>query len=210
MSEFERAIGEVLEEVPENEDALHTSLDGEVVEDRRQVPLDVAFDMLKNERRRHVLRYLLHNGGTTSLSELAESLAAIENGKSKKLITSQERKRVYVGLYQCHLPKMDDAEVISFDRNRGTVELDSNAVDLYQYLQNSHETTGDWDGFFLSVAGLGVVILVGSYLVGYLNQFTAVLTSLIVIAGVSLGVLLQRRQKNSKDLLGEVTLAMDQ
>jgi hypothetical protein len=210
MSEFERAVGEVLDKVPENEDALRSSLDGEMAEERQQVPLDVAFDMLKNERRRHVLRYLLQNGGTTSLSDLAESLAAIENGKPKKLITSQERKRVYVGLYQCHLPKMDDAEVISFDRNRGTVELDTNAVDLYRYLHDSHETPGDWDGYYLSVAGLGVVILVGSYLVGYLNQFTAVLTSMIVISGVALGVLLQRRQNYSEDLLGKVDLAKDQ
>jgi len=37
-------------------------------------------------------------------------------------LTSRERKRVYVGLYQCHLPKMDGVGVIEFDKNRGTIE----------------------------------------------------------------------------------------
>jgi len=62
----------------------------------------------ENKRRRRVLQYLLDVDDEITLDVLAERIAAEENGKDIKQISSQERKRVYVGLYQCHLPKMDD------------------------------------------------------------------------------------------------------
>ena len=79
---------------------------------------DVLFDILKNERRRRALEYLREEP-TTTLSDLAEHVAALENDKSVRELTSSERKRVYVGLYQCHLPKMADAGVIQWSTDTG-------------------------------------------------------------------------------------------
>ncbi|MFB6358651.1 MAG: hypothetical protein ABEJ96_06540, partial [Thiohalorhabdaceae bacterium] len=52
------------------------------------------------------------------LGDLAEHIASIENDKPEVALSSTERKRVYVALYQCHLPKMDDIGVIDFDEDR--------------------------------------------------------------------------------------------
>ena len=94
--------------------------------EERELEFDQIFDILKNQRRRHVLRYLEGADGEVRLGELADQIAAWENGKTVSQITSQERKRVYVGLYQCHLPKMDDMDVVEFNKPRGLIDCGKN------------------------------------------------------------------------------------
>lgn len=96
---------------------------------------DVIFGLLSNRRRRGILQYLAANGPETTLNDLAAEIAARENDTEIELLTSQQRKRVYVALYQVHLPKMDDADVIDFESTRGTVEIRPNAAQLYRYLE---------------------------------------------------------------------------
>jgi len=95
---------------------------------------DVIFELLKVRRRRLVLLYLDENDGVASVGTLAEHVGALENDKSEQALSSDERKRVYIALYQCHLPKMDDAGVIDYDQARGTVELTGAADCLFPYL----------------------------------------------------------------------------
>ncbi|WP_318569336.1 DUF7344 domain-containing protein [Salinigranum marinum] len=111
-----------------------------------EIATDTLFELLKNQRRRDALDYLKTNGGRATLSDMAEHIAAKENdlpieeiaAKENDLpieeITSKQRKRVYIGLYQCHLPKLATAGVVGFDKNRGTIELRSLAARLYPYL----------------------------------------------------------------------------
>ncbi len=108
------------------------------------LPKDVIFGLLSAHRRRRVLEYLAEYGDQTTLSDLADHIAALENDTEARLLSSQERKRVYVALYQCHLPKMDDADVIDFDQSRGTVERRPTANQLYFYLGlDPTATSGD-------------------------------------------------------------------
>lgn len=95
---------------------------------------DVIFSLLSVERRRRVLTYLAGNGGKTTLSDLAEHIAAVENNTEICLLSSQQRKRVYINLYQGHLPKLADADVIDYDQSRGTVKRRPNADLLYPHL----------------------------------------------------------------------------
>ena len=97
---------------------------------------DVIFGLLKNQRRRDTLRFLRDHGESSTLSELAEHIAAKENDIEVRQLSSDQRKRVYIGLYQCHLPKMDSAGVIDFDKNRGDVEMREPAEQLLPYLQD--------------------------------------------------------------------------
>lgn len=101
----------------------------------RGLPKDVVFGLLSAKRRRRVLEFMAENGDETTLSDLADHIAALENDTEIRLLSSQQRKRVYVALYQCHLPKMDDADVIDFDHSRGTVERRPEADQLYAYLE---------------------------------------------------------------------------
>ena len=118
------------------------------------IPLDVVFDLLSNSRRRHVLRYLLTESPSTTLGDLAEYIAGIENEKPEQALSSAERKRVYISLYQSHLPKMDEAGVINFENDRKTVELTENAEAVTRFLpeQIENEPAGPTQGWLSSVS----------------------------------------------------------
>ena len=108
-------------------------------EQRSDLSKDVIFDILSNHRRRYVLIYLNQNRGHGTLSEAAEWIAGRENDVDAGVPSSKQRKRVYVSLYQSHLPRMDDVGIIEFESDRGEIELCRPATDLFQYL----ETTDD-------------------------------------------------------------------
>jgi DNA-binding transcriptional ArsR family regulator len=152
------------------------------------LPLDQVFEILKNRRRREVLHYLNDHDGTATLSDLAEHIAALENDTTVAAISSSQRKRVYVGLYQCHLPKMDDMNIVDFEQNRGTIELASNAGQLDQYLED-RSAGRDWAPIYLGLAALAGGLLVAAYLGA--AQFgltpTVVLVGLIVGTGCCAG-----------------------
>lgn len=100
--------------------------------------LDTTYELLKNRRRRDVLEYLRAHDGEGTLSDLAEEIAARENSIEVSQLSGAQRKRVYIGLYQAHLPKMDSAGVIDFDKNRGTVVLREEAKQLFPYCDGEH------------------------------------------------------------------------
>lgn len=85
------------------------------------VDLGIAMDILRNARRRTVLERLVTTDATQTLDALAAHVAAVENGCRPTELSDDQRKRVYVGLYQAHLPKMDDAGVVVFDDGRITL-----------------------------------------------------------------------------------------
>ena len=132
------------------------------VQSDEELPLDEVFTVLKNQRRRYVLRYLRDSDAPVSLGDVAEQIAAWENDKELRQISSSERKRVYVGLYQCHLPKMDDMRVVSFNKPRGIIELDDNASSAYEFLDMAEKTNEPPRQVFsvaLSLAGAVVLSL---------------------------------------------------
>jgi Mn-containing catalase len=108
-------------------------------EEAAQLSKDTLYELLKNSRRRESLRFLFERGETTTLSDVAEHVAAKENDTEVRLLSSAERKRVYIGLYQCHLPKMDRAGVIDFDKDRGNIELTAAADQLRRHLYEADE-----------------------------------------------------------------------
>lgn len=120
--------------------------------------------ILKNRRRREVLRYLAQSGQATTLDALARHIAAKENGIDERALSSSQRKRVYIGLYQAHLPKMDDAGVIEFDKHRGRVELRPEAERLLECLRALH-ASGPAPRSYLA-ASLATGVLAGAATVG--------------------------------------------
>lgn len=123
---------------------------------------DVVFEILKNQRRRYVLEYLENTSGSVRLGELAEHVAAWENDTEVSKLSSKQRKRVYVGLYQGHLPKMDDAGVVEFNQDRGLIELTDRAVELRQYLDRENDSDQRWSTYYLGFSVLSGSIVGGS------------------------------------------------
>lgn len=142
--------------------------------------LDVVFGLLSNQRRRQTLHYLYENEGLAEISELAEYIAALENDKPVEAVDSNERKRVYVGLYQSHLPKMDDANVVSFDRDRGTIAWSEKADVLHDYLAERERRTS-WPLYYLGLSVAGV-LTVGVSVALYGVDLQSLLTAGLVLA----------------------------
>jgi len=126
---------------------------------------DVIFELLKNRRRREVLAYLLEADETVTLGELAEQIAAWENDTSVNALNSDQRKRVYVALYQTHLPKMDDAGIVEYDQDRGLISLADNADLLMMYLDTDSHRQDRWDRWYAGLSVTGATLL-GAALLG--------------------------------------------
>lgn len=151
------------------------------------LPLDQVFGILKNQRRRHVLKYLKEADGEVTLSEVAEQISAWENDKDVSQISSSERKRVYVGLYQCHLPKMDAMDIVSFNKPRGIIELGKNTDEIYKYIDMSDEPDEPpWHVYSAALSVSGAVVLGGSLLLRPLTTAPVVDVAVVFLIGAFL------------------------
>jgi len=165
---------------------------------------DVIFELLKNRRRREVLAYLLEAEETVTLGELAEQIAAWENDTDVNALSSDQRKRVYVALYQTHLPKMDDAGIVEYDQDRGLISLADNADLLMMYLDTDNHKQDRWDRWYagLSVVGAAVVGAAVLEVPPLTIAPTLGVTSAVVFAFLLLSivhVLTNRRREQSVD-----------
>lgn len=158
-----------------------------------ELPVDEIFHILQNERRRMVLEYLQEAEDSVRMRDVAEQVAAWENGTTVEELSSDERQRVYIPLYQSHLPKLDKAGIIDYQQNRGIVERRPLAKQLDYYLNADSETNGSrddgnavtdgWDDYYIGAAGVGAVLLLGAV-------FELPLFSLITGIGLSALILL--------------------
>ncbi|ELY58878.1 hypothetical protein C491_08073 [Natronococcus amylolyticus DSM 10524] len=167
--------------------------EADIVSDDEELPVDEIFHILQNERRRMVLEYLQETDGSVRMRDVAEQVAAWENETTVQELTSDQRQRVYIPLYQSHLPKLDKAGIIDYQQNRGVVERRPLARQLDYYLNadsntNSAAATGkeggtDWDDYYIGAAGAGAVLLLGAI-------FELPLLSIITGIGLSALILL--------------------
>lgn len=95
---------------------------------------DEVFHLLQARRRRLVLRYLRDCEGSETMRDVAEQVAAWEHDTTLAALTSAERQRVYIALYQTHLPKLDEAGVIEYNQSRGIVDPTDRIDRLYDVL----------------------------------------------------------------------------
>ncbi|WP_425606489.1 DUF7344 domain-containing protein [Halomontanus rarus] len=137
---------------------------------------DDVFHVLQTKRRRDVLRYLQDTSGPVRMRDLAEQVAAWEQQTSIEALSSNERQRVYISLYQSHLPKLDEEGIVTYDKDRGIVERAPLAAAFDPYIDEaigseSEEVRDPWPERYavaivagavvLTVAGFGLVPLSG-------------------------------------------------
>ena len=156
-----------------------------------QLPLDITFEILKNRRRRLVLKYVRDTEEPVTIGELAEHIAAIENDTTVQQLDAQQRKRVYIGLYQCHLPKMDDAGVVDFNQGRGRIEVGDHVASLYEYLdvgaEEESEAAPSQTAYAGGVAAFAVLFFVAQLSNAYTLATAVVVVFLAAVLAVSLG-----------------------
>ena len=160
-----------------------------------ELSLDDLFDVLRNSRRRRALRYLFTTDDrTATVGELSEHIASIENDTDTTLITSKQRKRVYIGLYQTHLPKLADLGMIEYERGRGIVTLLRRAEQVEPYLFDAQNTAG-WKWWISAVLLLNYAVFIGFVAINY--SAVASVLSALVTTGVLLGAMFYRRKSLS-------------
>ncbi len=125
---------------------------------------DLVFEILSNTRRRMLLYYLRQNDGSATVRELAEQIAALENDVDVEDLGQQQRKRVYVSLYQTHVPKLDETGIIEYDDSNGEVRLTNRAKEFESYLTSTEEAEYPWRIHYLVLAGLGGWLFALSFL----------------------------------------------
>ncbi|MGM0604955.1 MAG: DUF7344 domain-containing protein [Halobacteriota archaeon] len=146
---------------------------------------DTVFDLLSNSRRRFVLHYLKREDGPVSLSDLAAQIASVENDIPVEDLTSQQRKRTYVSLYQTHIPKLEDAGAIEYDSESGLVILADGADEISGYFRQ--ESTIPWQQYYLAlvVIGVSLFVIVNTFTTSDVLQFVVGLGILASFAGLA-------------------------
>lgn len=120
---------------------------------------ETAYAVLADKRRRYAIHYLKQARGPVTVRELAEQVAAWENDKPGAEITSQERKRVYIALYQSHLPTLDKEGIVEYDADRGTVVL-TDAMSAWEvYLEVVPKGNVPWSLYYVGLVVLDSVLL---------------------------------------------------
>ncbi|MEF8913446.1 DUF7344 domain-containing protein [Natronomonas sp.] len=147
------------------------------------LPLDVVFDVLRNARRRRVLQYLDNHAGQVTLSEVAEHVAAIEHDTTPEALDTKQRKRVYVGLYQSHLPKLDSIGVVTFDQDRGLIERNPTATQLERYLDSEDSDARPWH-HYKRFAGVSALVM----LLGAVTGIVASVDAIALLLGLCVGL----------------------
>jgi len=164
-----------------------------------ELTADTVFKTLSNPRRRYVLEHLSEVDGETTLRELSEQVAAWENDKTIEEIDRKERRRVYTALQQTHLPKMHEAGIVDYDRDRGDIALTGHAEDLRIYMEILEGNEIPWSEYYLALASVCGAIVTAAWLdvfpvaIPDLAYAGIVVALFAVSAGVHVVVMRRRR-----------------
>ncbi len=105
------------------------------------------------------------------MRDVAEQVAAWEHETTVEDLTSTQRQRVYIPLYQSHLSKLDEAGLIEYQQNRGIVERKPPAdrVDKYLEGESTAESADEersesprWDDYYIGATVVSYAILLGA------------------------------------------------
>jgi hypothetical protein len=86
---------------------------------------------------------------------VANAVAGWEENEAPEDVTEKQSRRVYVSLYQSHVPRLTEVGLIEHD-DSGTVRLTDRVRLLDPYL-NPHDEGPRWQVYYLAVGLLGVL-----------------------------------------------------
>lgn len=86
--------------------------------------LDTLFSMLSDERRRYALYCLDEHRNPVALADLADEVARLEHdARTVAEVPAEDVKSVYMSLYHNHVPRLEDAGIVSYSQSADTVRL---------------------------------------------------------------------------------------
>lgn len=161
----------------------NTTLELDSAEDsdgQGHIATDEVYHLLQNSRRRDVVEYFLEEDGPVEIGTLAEWIAARECDTTASEVSRDARQRVYISLYQSHLDKLDEYDVVEYDDETNVVSRGPNAPVLEAPLEferseqptesvaaTAEETTGyGWLPYYIGVSIGGFASVIGTWLLG--------------------------------------------
>ncbi|WP_276282079.1 DUF7344 domain-containing protein [Halorussus caseinilyticus] len=128
---------------------------------------EVMFDLLGNSRRRRVLRHLLDEREIT-LTNLSARIAAWENDTTVADLSSRQRKQVYSSLYQTHIPRLSEHDIVAYDSEDRRVRLTGDPERLHRFLDVEEAPCSgfshQWSRYFFWTAVVGSAAIAGNWL----------------------------------------------
>lgn len=140
---------------------------------------DDLFEVLSSNRRRYLIYFLESEGGEAELGRLARLIAALENDVEPPEVSDKEQKRVYISLYQSHVPKLVDYELVEYDSEEKYV---SSTERMREVTELFEESSHSWQLYYLLI-GIGGLVAVGATLAG-ISPLPVWILSLVVVAAL--------------------------
>lgn len=121
---------------------------------RAGVDETVIHDILSNKRRREAIKYLIQRDEAVSVRELARHIARLESESLPP--PGGVEQSVYVSLKQNHIPRLNELDIIEYDRDSNEVSVSRRAKDCERYMVEVEGRDRRWGGtdLFLLVAGV--------------------------------------------------------
>ena len=146
---------------------------------RTELSRGQVFEVLQSMRRRYAVHYLRRENCRVDFSDVTDHVAAWEYNTSPTDLLSEQRKRVYISLYQTHIPALADAGIIDYDPESGKIRPTSRIRVFDDYLNMFTRPMLPWDRYYRGLA-LGSVLLftgiwIHFYPVAVLSWFVAIL-----------------------------------
>lgn len=147
---------------------------------------DEIFHLLSNSRRRYLLYYLERRGGSAELRDLARLIAADENETTSADVSSDAIRRVYISLYQLHVPNLEEYGIIEYDEETTIVSMTDRVDEMFDLFATEEDR---WPLYYVAIA-LGGALVLGSITLDVLSV-SAVPVAFLVLLGVSAMAVIQ-------------------
>ncbi|WP_290812368.1 hypothetical protein [Halovivax sp.] len=138
------------------------------------------FDVFSNARRRMAVRFLKERNGTCDLAPLVEQVAAWENDVPPDEVTRAQRRRVYISLYQTHLPMLEEHGIVDWDPEAHLIELLHGPATFEPYLDRHPEDGREWHRTYGMLSIVGAIGLVLAWL--SIGPLSAAATPVLAVA----------------------------
>jgi len=152
--------------------SIHTT---ERMNESEKLTKDEIFEVLSSSRRRQILYHLHRRGGTAQLRDLARDTAAAERSDSvtdtdpasgnvdrgagnAESVGEDVVKRLYISLYQTHVPKLEEVGLVRYDSDEKTVTLTDSVAQIARVMDEDVTPDERWALYYASLAIAGLVL----------------------------------------------------
>ncbi|WP_266083210.1 DUF7344 domain-containing protein [Haladaptatus caseinilyticus] len=146
---------------------------------RAELSRDQVFELLNSMRRRYAVHYLRRENCRVDFADVTNHVAAWEYNTTPTALLSEQRKRVYISLYQTHIPALANAGIIDYNPETGEIQPTSRIRVFDDYLNVFTRPMLPWNRYYCGLTLGSILLFMGIwghfYPVTVLSWFVAIL-----------------------------------